>query len=126
MDAEIKTALVCLGDRKREVAFASKGGREALIRAVREVFNDVLSDDDDSDEQLLLQIKNEEWNGEFVDLVSEVPDRSVLKVVVVKCASDNKPSPSHAVMQVCGCIIMPASFCLGELLNCYALMSATA
>ena len=113
---EIKTVLLCLGDRKREVAFASKDGREALTRAVREVFNDVLSDDDDSDGQLLLEIKNEEWNGEFVDLVSEVPDRSVLKVVVVKSASDDKPGPSHAVMHVCALIIR-----LGGLLNSNAI-----
>ena len=56
--------------------------------------------------------KTRNGTGEFVDLVSEVPDRSVLKVVVVKSASDDKPGPSHAVMHVCAFII-----CRGGLLN---------
>lgn len=30
----------------------------------------------------MIQIKSEEWNGEWVDIEDEAPDKSVLKVIV--------------------------------------------
>ena len=72
-----KTVLVCVGEHKREVAFASDGedDKKTLLPAVRQAFSDVLS----GEEQLLLQIKREDWNGEFTDLMEgSITDHSVL------------------------------------------------
>lgn len=74
-----KVVLVCLGKRKWEVAFIDDGeGLNTLLDAIRETFSDVFGD-----EQLLLQVKNEEWSGEFVDVTGDVPDKSVLKVILL-------------------------------------------
>ena len=53
-----KSVLACMGDRKREVIFTEEG---SLLSAVRETFADVLQ----GDEEILLQVKHEDWNGEF-------------------------------------------------------------
>ena len=98
-----KTVLVCLGERKREVVFTDDGeDRKPLLDAIREVFSDVMGD---GSNELILQIKREEWSGEFVDLSGRVPDRSVLKAVPVVPSHDqpgpmdSKPGPSR-VMEV--------------------------
>ena len=85
MAAAMKEVLVCLGERKRGVSFASGDPdeeREALLQAIVEAFVDVKIRDD-----LVLQLKSEEWGGEFVDLKAnqEIPDRAVLKVVSEVC-----------------------------------------
>ena len=51
-----------------------------LVQVITSTFNDVPS----AKGPLLIQIKVEEWGGEFVDLRpgQEVPDQSVLSVVV--------------------------------------------
>ena len=46
--------------------------------AVREVHSDVLK----GEEELIFQVKREEWDGEFTDLCGPVPDRAVLLAVV--------------------------------------------
>ena len=60
-----------LEQRTREVSFQeeSRDGHESLLRAVRATYSDVLQ----GDEELVLQIKREEWAGQFTDLVGEVP-----------------------------------------------------
>ena len=66
MAAAMKEVLVCLGERKRGVSFASGDPdeeREALLQAIVEAFVDMKIRDD-----LVLQLKSEEWGGEFVDL----------------------------------------------------------
>jgi len=61
--------LVCLGDRKN------------ILEAIRNTFSDVLP----CTAQFILQIKNENWGGDFLDISKsgEVPDRSVLKVRIL-------------------------------------------
>ena len=46
--------------------------------AVREVHSDVLK----GEEELIFQVKREEWDGEFTDLCGPVTDRAVLLAVV--------------------------------------------
>ena len=94
-----KKVLVCLGERKREVVFVDDGEdvRKALLGAIRQVFSDVI--DNDSNE-LLLEVKHEEWSGEFVDLTGTVIDRSVVKAVLVAPSSDeidSIPGPSRVI-----------------------------
>ena len=75
----VKKVLVCLGDRKREVIFTAD-----IMGAVRSSFSDVLlAAHDGRPAKFILQLKNEEWGGDFLDVAdeSEVPDRSVLKVI---------------------------------------------
>ena len=79
-----KHILACLGERKRPVEFQTQSdddssGRDTLLLSIREVFADVLS----PDTEIFLQIKSEEWQGEFVDLGegAVVPDRAVLRVI---------------------------------------------
>jgi hypothetical protein len=78
-----KSVLVCFGERKREVSFTYQASShqeqlEAVGVAVREVYSDVLK----GEEELILQDKREEWDGEFTDLCGPVPDRAVLLAVV--------------------------------------------
>ena len=71
---------------------------KALVDAVREAFSDVIGD---RQEQLIVQVKHEEWGGDFVDLgLGGVPDRSVVKAVLVPC-DQPRPGISH-IMEVSG------------------------
>ena len=85
-EGQKKSVLVCVGERKRTVSWTVRDGEgdlDVLVEAVKAAYNDVYSPS--PDEHLVLQIKSEDWNGEFVDLSSDaaIPDRSVLKVVQV-------------------------------------------
>lgn len=84
-----------MGKRKRDVAFFKQ---KQLLLTVKEVFSDVLG----VDEELLLQLKREDWSVKFTDIVGSdcIPDRSVLKAVVVS-KEEEKP---RQVMEVCKCI----------------------
>ena len=80
----LKSVFVCLAERKREVSFTCQGNElEALSVAVREVYSDVLK----GDENLIFQVKREEWSGDLV--CDPVPDRAVL-MVVIENAGPNK------------------------------------
>ena len=74
--AEI-TVLVCLRERRRPVRL-SPSSLEALKVVVLSQFSDVHKCD------LLLQIKDDNWDGMFVDIVEghSILDRSVVEVVV--------------------------------------------
>ena len=79
-----KRVLVEIGSNRRPVVFKPESGRELveLKQAVVESFRDVLSTTDIKD--LLLQIKSEEWGGEFVDVLDTdaIPDKSIIKARV--------------------------------------------
>ena len=77
-------------ERKRGVAFIDDGeGFGTLLDAIRETFSDVLGDR--RDEQLLLQVKNEEWSGQFVDVAGEVPNKSVVRAVLLSdCQTESR------------------------------------
>ena len=85
-----KTVLVCLGEHRRDVCFDcdsdATNERKKLQEAVAEVFRDVLPE---GASELLLQVKNESWAGEFVDLGhdSMVPNSSVLRAVCLNSQS---------------------------------------
>ena len=79
-----KKALVSVGDNTRIVSFETEGSTsevEALIRAVRVAFQDVLNG-----REFFLQCKNEDWGGAFIDMVGsdQIADRSVCRVVFRK------------------------------------------
>ena len=78
MDA--KQALVRAGVCRRVVHFSSRGD---LVPAIRSTFSDLPCIA--SAGKLVIQTKDEEWEGEFVDLREDqdIPDRSVLNVVVI-------------------------------------------
>ena len=78
MSSKSKSVLVRMGAYSRVVAFQSSSDLAASIKAVYEDFPDI------SCGKLHLQIKDEAWGGEFVDLEDrEVPDRSILKALVI-------------------------------------------
>ena len=56
---------------------------EELTVATKETFRDLLGN---KDPDIFFQLRDEYWGGLFVDVVdaSKIPDRSVLKAVVVK------------------------------------------
>ncbi len=60
-----------------------KGGRwRALLDAAGAFFADVWAcTSQDKQEQLVLQVKNKEWDGEFLDAEVEIPDKSVLRAL---------------------------------------------
>ncbi len=65
--------LVRFGDRCRPVQFTG----DELHLKIREV---------NQQEDFFLQIKDEEWGGEFVDISDEqqIPDKSVLNIFLLK------------------------------------------
>ena len=77
---EKKTVLACFEKRKREVIFsAGEDELQALIAAVKMVYNDVLP----VGMKPVVQLKHEEWGGEFLDVKegSIIPDKSVIQIV---------------------------------------------
>ena len=96
----VKKVLVCLGERKREISFISKDdapdGNSLLKEAVK-AFHDVL--DDEKAARLLLQLKNEDWDGDYVDVVGvmSIPDKSVLKAIVVEPITPLKEKVSQVI-----------------------------
>ena len=82
-----KEVLVAFGERKRAVSFQTSDDLEkekkALFEATRDVFSDVICGREGQPEQgMILQIKSEKWNGEFIDVHGSmvVPDGSVLQL----------------------------------------------
>lgn len=87
--SRVKKVLVCFGERKREVIFASEtetagGDVKAVLEAVGEVFADIFDSSDNPTRDLILQVKNEAWNGEFLDVKGEIPDGAVLRAFTMK------------------------------------------
>ena len=91
-----KQVLVCIDERKRSVSFSTspdpKVEAKSLRSAIKEAYSNVLCGDADATDsdgpmQLILQIKDESWGGEFVDVqeTATVPHHSVLRVV--QCVS---------------------------------------
>ena len=83
-----KSVLVCLGEHKRPVTFAASSDasleKKDLQKAIAVAFEDVIGKSADPG-SLLIQLKNEGWAGEFVD-VSEgapIPDSSVVRAVAL-------------------------------------------
>ena len=77
-----KTVLVQLGERVRPVVIAPGDGDDVARATVATctVFRDVLSPAD----EIVLQLKDEEWGGIFIDkLQGDIPSQSVLKAVVI-------------------------------------------
>ena len=77
--------LCCLGERRRPVKYTAEDGKstlECLHEAVKETFQDVLP----SSTKMFLQLKNEKWAGEFVDIkdMDSIPNQSVIRAVVEK------------------------------------------
>ena len=92
-----KTVLVYFWDRRRPVTFSS-GNEEtsSLICAFKETFADALGGEKETGTPLevLLQMKDEDWGGEFVDIQGgTVPDRAVVKALLAsKHVSNYKSS----------------------------------
>ncbi len=87
-DTGSKAVLVCLGERKREVCFRANSTEEeewkAFMDAVRCTFADVLpGSSSGSSGNLIVQLKNENWEGEFVDFPknSKITHHSVLRII---------------------------------------------
>ena len=80
-----KNVLVSVGENTRVVTFSTgsetQSEMEALSKAVRASFTDIIP----TGSEILLQVKNEEWGGGFVDMIinaDEIADRSILRVVL--------------------------------------------
>ena len=79
-----KTVLVQLqtpaGNRNRPVAFS--GGPKELLLATKEKFKDVLTCS-----EVYLQIQDDSWGGEFVDLLIDqdidIPSRATIRAVEI-------------------------------------------
>ena len=79
-----KIVLVSFKGRKRTVRFIStgQGDSDAILKVFFETFRDQLKSAAVAKPGFFLQVKDEEWGGEFVDVdpTQEVPDRSILQV----------------------------------------------
>ena len=82
--SEIKV-LVKFGDSNRAVVFLSDGQNDqnTLKKEIRRVYSDEIPEKS----TFILQIKDEEWFGEFVDISpsqTKIASKSVFKVIVKK------------------------------------------
>ena len=90
-----KTVLCCLRERRQEVTYRKEDGKAELLtltEAVRSVFSDVIAESS----RFILQNKNENWEGEFLDIqeAESIPNHAVIRVV------DEKPSPQQVKLDV--------------------------
>ena len=76
MATAAKKVLVKFEDRCRPIQFTG----DDLRVEIREAF------DLNQQEDFFIQIKDEDWGGEFVDVSDEknIPDKSVIKIVLLK------------------------------------------
>ena len=100
MDSISKQVLVQLGSHNRIVVV--QGGenseREALISAIRVTYKIAASD------SIMLQIKDEEWAGAFVDYFQDgIPDMSVFRAIVEKPQVSIRAWPGEQVVVMAGC-----------------------
>ena len=77
-----KAVLVCRGKQKKPVSFSSDGTpgeRQALHAAIRVAYGD----SHPVAENPVIQMKNEQWDGVYVDLGEKdvIPNRAVLQIV---------------------------------------------
>ena len=75
---KLKTVLVCVGGRKRTVSFScgEESDRVRLLVAANAVYQGVAV----FDGKTIVQMKSEEWSGEFID-VEDTPDKAIVRVV---------------------------------------------
>ena len=104
-----KTVLVRFCERSRPITFTSGGSdsesdSDLVLKQFLRTFDDQITKSAAQRNELFLQIKEEEWGGEFVDVSREqvIPDRSVLKVLVEK--SEKKVSTTGFSIVLCRCI----------------------
>ena len=85
------TVLVCVGERRRPVKL-NRSSLEALKAGVLSHFADILRAAKFS---LLFQIKDDNWDGMFVDIVEgqSIPDQSVVKVMVETAPQQETEAP---------------------------------
>ncbi len=83
MAASAKKEVLCVfGQRRRPMSFSVGVGEadyDCVLREAKKVFEDIIP----SSSILILQVKNEEWSGEFTDLkeADTIPDRSIVRLV---------------------------------------------
>ena len=103
MEAE-RSVLVTVGGRNRIVRFwhgiasaPSQSDKTALTAAVKSAFRDVLLEDQD----LILQMKNEDWGGAFVEVIDDqtIPDKATIEAVAVQKRTE--------VCYISGCLQWP-------------------
>lgn len=77
--SEKKTVLVSLNERNRVVEFSGSLMSD-FVCTVKDAFADVLK----KPAHIVLQIKDENWGGVFIDVQSmeAIKDRSILRVIV--------------------------------------------
>ena len=77
----MKTVLVCVGGRKRTVSFScgEESDRVRLLVAANAVYQGVAV----FDGKTIVQMKSEEWSGEFIDVedTDVIPDKAIVRVV---------------------------------------------
>lgn len=101
-----KTVLVCFCERSRPITFTSGGSDsksdpELVMKHFFTTFEDQITKSGAQRNELFLQIKEEEWGNEFVDVSRErvISDRSVLKVVMEK--SEKKVGAFESSIVLC-------------------------
>ena len=89
--------LCCYRDHRRSVKYS--GSTDTLNKAVRKKFSDILPEEC----EVFLQLKDEFWDGQFVDVNKDdsIPNHAIVKVVV------EKPSPK-VISKGCIFVSLPA------------------
>ena len=93
MEPATKRVLVHFRGRTRPVEFAasqsdSESDSEVLLKEIAKTFSDQFSRGEDANPEVFLQIQDEEWSGEYVDVGNSqpIPNKSVIRMVVqVRC-----------------------------------------
>uniref|UniRef100_A0A1X7VCW7 DUF7041 domain-containing protein n=1 Tax=Amphimedon queenslandica TaxID=400682 RepID=A0A1X7VCW7_AMPQE len=103
-----KTVLVFLGERKKVSFFSGDKGNDAesILDETLKIYGNVLTPSSTENPCITLQLKRDEWDGEFVDILhlKLVPDKSVSRLnstnntlkreVVMAHSEGHSPPPS--------------------------------
>ena len=101
------TVLVCYGKRRRPVKLSSPTFTELRTNVLAE-FADILPQVPVSELNLLFQVKDESWGGEFIDIVNTeeaIQDRCIVRMIVEASHSIQSTVSVSTAPQVC-CYVM--------------------
>ena len=120
-----KTVLVTMGECTRPVSFSTSlteaiTDSEALVQAVQNVFRDTLQ----PGQEFHLQLKSEEWRGEFLDLLDrqEIVDHSIFRAVTKPVREVSQPALWASSTSSCY-ICMPYMYVYIEMVSSHEINS---
>ena len=86
--ARYKNVLVCFKENKRPISFLPNDDvneeRQSFFEAFKVAYRDIFKDSTICPSDMQIQMKSEDWGGEFVDINDEtvICDRDVVRIIL--------------------------------------------